>query len=74
MLTTFKDTHDGHAGEEVALIAKIEDMDKEVKTLNSFKDQLSGKASQSSVAMAQVLGICGLILSIAGIIMRVMGL
>ena len=74
MLTTFKDSHDGHAGEEVALITKVGDIDKEVKSLTSFKDQLSGKASQSAVTLAQILGICGLILSIAGIIMRVMGL
>ena len=43
----------------------------DVRALNKFKDEQSGKASQSSVNLAMFLGVGGLIIAVAGIIIAI---
>jgi SMC interacting uncharacterized protein involved in chromosome segregation len=56
------------------LEAKVESIEKELKSLNTSRDVLESKASQSSVNIAQFLGVIAIVLSLVGIILRFFGL
>jgi hypothetical protein len=54
--------------------ADIDGLVKDMKTLNTFKDSMEGKASQKSVSTMTVISIVSLILAIVGVIMRLLGM
>lgn len=61
--------------------ANLDNVQKDVKSLNTFKDTLSGRASSEDVQKAQriadrayLIGIAGTLLAIVSIILRIFGL
>ena len=52
---------------------KIDALEKEIKTLNSFMDTVSGKASQSSVTTAQIIGYVSLGVALISLTLRLFG-
>ena len=56
------------------MFAEIEALKKDMKSINSFRDSMGGKASQKDVTNAQLLGIVGVLFGLVSLILRLLGL
>jgi len=49
---------------------KLEVLEKDVRALMSYRDEMKGKASQSAVTVSLVISVLGLILAFIGLVLR----
>jgi hypothetical protein len=52
------------------MIAELEAIKKDLRLLNTFKDTQAGKASQSDVNQARLMGIIGIVVALIGLLLK----